>query len=426
MTPSPNTRSALLLTAPLIFGRRESSFKPLTLSEYKKLARFLRERQSEPADLISPHANVLLNDSSQPIELGRINSLLSRGVILANVVDYWQRRGIWVISRADPQYPRLLKQRLNEDAPPVLYGCGDANLLNTGGLAVVGSRDISDETRAFTSSIGNLAARSGNTIVSGDARGADRAAMDGALSSGGKSLGVLADKLDQAALRRSNRDHLMNGQLTFVSPYDPATPFNVGYQMQRNKLIYGLSDAAVVVNSDYGKGGTWAGATEQLDKFRFVPIFVRTSGEPSKGLEELQAKGALPWPDPDNPRDLADTLSVEKHSTITTATQDVSEQLELFSGTQEHAPSDNDSTGVVGQPSGIEPAWLSSAPADELFSLVRDILERSGEPIDSQQVSANLGISKTQAGIWLERLVEEGSFEKLKRPVRYKRIDNKD
>ena len=368
MPISPNTQSTLLLTAPLIFGSMDTSIKPLTLSEYKKLVRFLRERQSEPADLISTHADVLLKDPCQPIESDRINALLARGLVLGNAVDQWQRRGIWVISRADPQYPLRLKRRLNEDAPPVLYGCGDASLLNTGGLAVVGSRDISDETRAFASSIGNLAARSGSTIVSGDARGSDRAAMDGALSSGGKSLGVLADNLDQAVLRRSNRDNLMNGQLTFVSPYDPAIPFNVGYQMQRNKLIYALSDAAVVVNSDYRKGGTWAGATEQLDKFRFVPIFVRTSGEPSKGLEELQAKGALPWPDPDNLGDLANTWSGVKYSAITTPTQDVPEQLELFSETQERDLREDESTDVLDQSSIIEPDWLSLEPANELFT----------------------------------------------------------
>ena len=36
--------------------------------------------------------------------------------------------------------------------------------------------------------------------------------------------------------------------------------------MQRNKLIYALADAALVVNSDYEKGGTWAGAVEQLER----------------------------------------------------------------------------------------------------------------------------------------------------------------
>ncbi len=68
--------------------------------------------------------------------------------------------------------------------------------------------------------------------------------------------------------------------------------------MQRNKLIYALADAALVVNADLNKGGTWSGAVEQLDKLHFVPIYVRANGEPSKALAALEEKGALPWPNP--------------------------------------------------------------------------------------------------------------------------------
>ena len=63
-------------------------------------------------------------------------------------------------------------------------------------------------------------------------------------------------------------------------------------------MIYALSDAALVVNADMNKGGTWAGATEQLERLRLVPIYVRSTGEPSKGLEALKAKGAVLWPNP--------------------------------------------------------------------------------------------------------------------------------
>jgi predicted Rossmann fold nucleotide-binding protein DprA/Smf involved in DNA uptake len=70
--------------------------------------------------------------------------------------------------------------------------------------------------------------------------------------------------------------------------------------MQRNKLIYALADAALVVNSDYEKGGTWAGAAEQLEKLHLVPIYVRSDCETGKGLEALRRKGALPWPNPDS------------------------------------------------------------------------------------------------------------------------------
>ena len=128
--------------------------------------------------------------------------------------------------------------------------------------------------------------------------------MSGALEAGGKVTGVLADSLEQTAMTREHRNLLLEGQLVLISPYDPNAGFNAGHAMQRNKVIYALADAALVVNADINKGGTWAGATEQLEKFRLVPIYVRSTGEPSEGLEALKAKGAMPWPNPADANDL--------------------------------------------------------------------------------------------------------------------------
>jgi len=78
--------------------------------------------------------------------------------------------------------------------------------------------------------------------------------------------------------------------------------------MQRNKVVYSLADAALVVNSDHEKGGTWAGAVEQLDKLHLVPLYVRAD-EGSLGLNALRRKGAVPWPNPSTAEDLLEVLS---------------------------------------------------------------------------------------------------------------------
>jgi DNA processing protein len=205
-----------------------------------------------------------------------------------------------VVSRADAAYPRRFKARLNGAAPPVLYGCGDVQLLERGGLGVVGSREVGAELVAYSEEIGRLVATAKRVVVSGGARGVDQAAMRGAVQGGGRAVGVLADGLEQAVLQRENRDALSSERLVLVSPYDPGAGFNAGHAMQRNKLIYALADAALVVNSDVNKGGTWAGAMEQLEKLRFVKIYVRSTGELGRGIEALQRHGATPWP---NPRD---------------------------------------------------------------------------------------------------------------------------
>jgi len=66
------------------------------------------------------------------------------------------------------------------------------------------------------------------------------------------------------SLARHPKLLLLDERLVLISPYDPAAGFNIGNAMQRNKLVYALADAALVVGAEPRKGGTWAGAVEQL------------------------------------------------------------------------------------------------------------------------------------------------------------------
>lgn len=308
---STNTQAILLLTAPLISGRSPRSSELLTPAEYNRLARILHDNQREPGDLLRYDVEELIKILRPVAGSERLASLLGRGFLLSQAVEHWQTRSIWVFSRADPIYPRRLKERLKDSAPPVLYGSGDNSILNTGRLAVVGSRDVDEKLIAYTENIGRLAAKAKQTIVSGGARGIDRAAMFGALQAGGTVIGVVADSLERLALARDCREYLMEKKLVLISPYDPAAGFDVGHAMQRNKLIYALADAALVVSSDFEKGGTWSGAVEQLDRLHLVPVFVRSDEDNGKGLKALQQKGALTWPDPEIPEEFIKTLNVK-------------------------------------------------------------------------------------------------------------------
>lgn len=73
-----------------------------------------------------------------------------------------------------------------------------------------------------------------------------------------------------------------------------------------------LSDVALVVSSDRNKGGAWAGAVEQLEKLGLVPVYVRSHGSKSEGLEALREKGALAWPEPSDPEALETVLNGSK------------------------------------------------------------------------------------------------------------------
>jgi predicted Rossmann fold nucleotide-binding protein DprA/Smf involved in DNA uptake len=415
MKLSPNTKSILLLTAPLVLGRQAQSAKPLTLTEYKKMTTFLLERQLEPADLTSIDVEQILEDPAQPLDKARLGILLSRGFLLGQVAERWASMGIWVTSRADAEYPNKLKNRLHSNAPPIIYGCGDISAFDSPGLAVVGSREINQDIVSYSSEIGRLAANSAVTVVSGGARGVDQAAMRGALDSDGKVIGMLADGLQESSLNRENRDHLMNGRLLLISACDPSTAFNTGLRMQRNKFIYALSETAIIVNANHGKGGTWNGALEQLTKFNFVPIYVRSTGEPSKGLEALISKGARLWPEPDTPEGLQAVMVKD-----TSPLWPTPEQPRLF--TTETIGGHGASLDQVTAPTVLSELELSDMlPIDELFSVVRKILAREGDYVTDLQVSTQLEVSRSQARQWLDRLVDEGTWEKSKRPARYHR-----
>jgi predicted Rossmann fold nucleotide-binding protein DprA/Smf involved in DNA uptake len=430
MTPvlSPNTQAILLLTAPLIAGRGTASSDLLSPGEYKRLARHLREIQCQPADLLSPDAAEILRACQPVIDEGRLQKLLGRGFLLSQVIERWQARAIWVVSRADAEYPRRLKARLREDAPAVLYGCGDMALLETGGLAVVGSRHVDDTLIDYTMAVGRLTARAGRTLVSGGAKGIDQAAMRGALEAGGRVCGVLADSLEKTSMNRDNRNLLLDGQLVLISPYDPSAGFNVGNAMQRNKLVYALADASLVVSSDLNKGGTWAGAVEQLNKHRFIPVYVRSTGESSPGLEALLNKGALSWMNPQDVDSFNDVFKVDTNSTSdlpcanlvlggnfnisTDVGLDMQSSLSLFE------------TSVYKSqtvPFASDLQITENTLAEQVFSAAsKAILQLLRVPMTETEVADTLEISKGQIKLWLKRLIEGGSVEKLnKRPVRY-------
>ena len=101
---------------------------------------------------------------------------------------------------------------------------------------------------------------------------------------------------------REIREAIDENRALLVSAAHPEAGFSVGNAMGRNRLIYGLSRATIVVSADHGKGGTWSGATEALRR-NWETVYVRTpvAADDAPGNAGLMQKGALPVSDPDEP-----------------------------------------------------------------------------------------------------------------------------
>src|SRR5438067_2008661 len=136
---------------------------------------------------------------------------------MATALDHWQRLGLWVISRGEDRYPERLRRNLRSAAPTLLYGAGEITRLNRGGLAVVGSRNVTEEDLSFTRRVAERCVGAGIQVISGGARGVDQAAVAAALEAGGEAVAVLAERLDRTATSRDAKGPLRRGLLTLVT-----------------------------------------------------------------------------------------------------------------------------------------------------------------------------------------------------------------
>ncbi len=269
----------------------EAVIAPLTPTEWH---RAIGESRTAPGELLSLPAEEIrdrLDCERQFAErmvllLGGLDRLLAR-------MDRFAGAGIWMITRFDESFPNRLVEHLGMRCPPVVFGASRERLLGSGGIAIVGARNMSEEARRFAECAGAATAAAGMAVISGGARGIDQAAMRAAVSAGGNALGVLADSLERAIRERETQELLEYGSLCIVTPYSPSLPFSVANAMGRNKIIYALADYALVVDSDFEKGGTWSGAVENLRQ-GFVPLFVRESPDSGPGNQQLIRRRAVP------------------------------------------------------------------------------------------------------------------------------------
>ncbi len=274
MRRSESSLAALLLVSRIV----ESPVPPLKASEFWALL----DRVGDPATLL---------DGSSPESTERIVALLDRATALAFELERLDHAGVSTVSPFDDEYPVRWRERLGTAAPPLVHAVGPLELLQRGGLAIVGSRDVDTNAADVAKQAAALAAEAGQTVISGGARGTDLLAMGAALAARGNVVGVLADALVKAVNDPDVRRAINDEQLCFVSPYSPTAPFSAGNAMGRNKLIYALADVTFVVASDDGKGGTWAGATEALKK-HYGTVAVWTGAGAGPGNAKIVAAGA--------------------------------------------------------------------------------------------------------------------------------------
>ena len=311
-TISENTKVALLLTC--IFNSNEQrQCKILTPNGYGYFAFWLRAYKYELADLLQQDKlgtilahwsqadshpiikkNIALDRLDRTIAditPARIQTLLGRGASLSMALDKWTAAGIWVLARSDNNYPKKIKQALKHQSPAILFGVGNVELLAKPAIGFVGSRDCEAQDQAATAHYVNAINQNGFQVVSGAAKGVDSHAMLASLSNGHSSIGIVADSLFKASVNKQWREYLKSEQLVLITPFYPESKFSPADAMARNKFIYLLSSATVVIRSGE-TGGTWKGAEENLKK-GWVPLMVSEHKSPNYPANQALLDGQI-------------------------------------------------------------------------------------------------------------------------------------
>ena len=171
-------------------------------------------------------------------------------------LEYDLKYGIQPICMNDDRYPQRLKEC--DDAPLMLFYKGNANLNQQRVINIVGTRHCTpygeDCIRCFITDLKQLSPQV--LIVSGLAYGVDIVAHRQALASGYETVGVLAHGLDDL-YPRAHKETAMRmieqgGLLTEFLTQTNADKINF---VRRNRIVAGMSDACILIESAAHGGG---------------------------------------------------------------------------------------------------------------------------------------------------------------------------
>ena len=204
-------------------------------------------------------------------------------------MQFIEQKNLKVFTLTDEDYPQRLREC--EDAPLVLYYCGNANLNAMRIISIVGTRKCSEYGREVCNNfIADLKRYYPDAlIVSGLAYGIDICAHRAALENSMSTVGVLAHGLDNIypSMHRQTAADMVHRQGGLLTEYTTHTTPERGNFVRRNRIVAGLCDACIVVESAE-RGGSLITAELAMEYNRDVFAFPgRVYDEASRGCNNL-------------------------------------------------------------------------------------------------------------------------------------------
>lgn len=200
---------------------------------------------------------------SDLVDGARLRLELARGLLKKDFhsqaekeLRYMERNSLRGVASTDSEYPFLLRE--SADYPHVLYVKGDAGVLADRMLSMVGTRTATPYgQRMCDVLVGRMSELDGGLcIVSGLAYGVDANCHRAALRYGLKTVAVIANPLPDVtpAQHRSLAEEIVESGGAVITELHSQTKQNGAYFIPRNRIIAGISEGTVVVESPASGG----------------------------------------------------------------------------------------------------------------------------------------------------------------------------
>ena len=213
------------------------------IKHYESVESIFEDKEKNLKELIEKKFKFKVNDFSK-------NEILDKA---ENIIKKSEEHGIEILSLFDKEYPFNLKQI--DNPPYILYYKGDLKKLRRNSVSIVGTRNPTNESKKYAFDIASKLSALNITVVSGMAKGIDKEAHLGAISSLVNTAAVLGNGID--IVYPSENVKVYN---KLIESGIVVSEFEVGRKPdrmnfpRRNRIISGLSYATIMVEASSKSG----------------------------------------------------------------------------------------------------------------------------------------------------------------------------
>ena len=213
------------------------------IKHYESVENIFEEKEKNLKELIEKKFKFKINDFSK-------NEILDKA---ENIIKKSKEHEIGILSLFDKEYPFNLKQI--DNPPYILYYKGDLKKLRRNSISIVGTRNPTKESKKYAFDIASKLSALNITVVSGMAKGIDKEAHLGAISSLVNTVAVLGNGIDIVYPSENVKvyNKLIESGIVISEFEVGRKPDRMNFP-RRNRIISGLSYATIMVEASSKSG----------------------------------------------------------------------------------------------------------------------------------------------------------------------------